>query len=65
MRQVLSWLPAAAVLPLPVDIGLDALDVPFALVPAVLALPAGIGVKILERRLDDLEQGACGRSRCR
>ncbi len=54
-RAQILWLAPAAGL-LPVGIALDALDVPFALTPAVLALPAGIGAAILEHRLDDLDQ---------
>ncbi|MGG5260434.1 sensor histidine kinase [Phycicoccus avicenniae] len=52
--QVLWLAPTAALLP--IGIALDALDVPFALTPAVLALPVGLGAAILEHRLDDLDQ---------
>ncbi len=54
-RAQVLWLAPAAVL-LPAGIALDVADVPFALVPAVLALPVGIGVAILEHRFDDLDQ---------
>ncbi|MBM6400810.1 sensor histidine kinase [Phycicoccus sonneratiae] len=55
VRAQILWLTPAAGL-LCVGLVLDALDVPLALTPAVLALPLGIGAAILEHRLDDLDQ---------
>lgn len=54
-RAQVLWLAPAAGL-LPVGIVLDALGVPLATTPAVLALPVGLGAAILEHRLDDLDQ---------
>lgn len=55
LRGQILWLTPAAAL-MPVGIALDATGVPYALTPAVLALPLGIGAAILEHRLDDLDQ---------
>jgi signal transduction histidine kinase len=52
-RQYLSLVPAAALFPL--GFVLDVLGVPHAFVPALLALPLGLAVAIIQYGLDDLD----------
>lgn len=51
--QYLSLVPAAALFP--IGFGLDVLGVPHAFVPALLALPVGLAVAIIQYGLDDLD----------
>ncbi len=52
-RQFLSLAPAAALFP--IGFVVDVVGVPHAFVPALLALPAGLGVAIIQYGLDDLD----------